>query len=1251
MIEFVNAIFAKIRKSPAPFETKSIDSITLGKVTPAAKRTNPFRKTSHCMKFLPVLLILLLSARICPAPDEDVLTTTLLQSKSPAGEGPLFQKIGPEESGVEMRYEFDPDHPLKRLYAYGWATGNVAIGDIDGDGRADLFFPGTVGPHRLFLQRDNFRFEDVSSIAQIGGEDAWGSCAVLVDIENDGDLDIYVVNYDSPNQLLMNISRGGVVRFTDMAKDYRIDLKTGALSASFVDFDNDGYLDLYLQTYHLEPEKGRPEEVETKVEGDLVAVEEKWKNSYLGYLDSEGRPRWVEAPLADRFFRNNGKGQFFPEPKSNLGQRRSYSAAHTWWDFDHNLRPDLYLSNDSHMPDLMLRNRDGKEVLGTSSLVLPYIPWMSRGGIAADWNNDLLIDFFATGSAPLTHLDRLAYGEPFRQDVYRVSNTGGAMQVPRNALLENTGAHRFRELAQMAGVANTGAAWASLAGDYDGDGLMDLFLTTGSARDWTSLSSGELIGESLRGKTRWDILAGQPERREQDLAFRNLGDWQFEDASKPWGLDFRGMSYSAGQGDLDGDGDLDLVVCPLGEDVILYRNQSQANRIVVDLRGEQTNRFGIGAEVIAGYRGKTVLRQLYPTGGFKLSNEPAFFLGMGEAETIDRLTVRWPVSGALTTLTKLKAGNRYTIREAYSVAPSMGRKVPARPLFIGSNALAGAGHLEPDFDDYSVQPLLPRGVSRTGPALAATDIDQDGYSELAIGGSKSIPTRVIARSPRLAGIATELEKDTIHADAGLLFFDANNNGNPDLFIGSGAVESGSEASQSQDRLYLGASRGFLPAPSGSLPESSTNTGALAACDFDRDGDVDVFAASRFAVGKYPEPGESQLLQNDGSGKFTNVISQKAKGLASTAAISSAIWSDVDNDGWRDLLLATQWGPIQLWRNRSGILENDTEAAGLSELTGLWNGITGGDIDNDGDIDFLVTNEGLNSGKSIPTELFRGDFLKLGSPQLIETVREGGRLLPKAGWLDLAELKPDWLTEYSSSRDFVEKVLPEYFSDSSFETAQHYEAGTLETGLLINDGTGVFTFEPLPRIAQVSTSYGCILTDVNADGFCDAWIVQNRASPTIRQPDPENAGVSQLFMNTGKAENRFLPISPEASGLIAYGAARAVIGTDLNNDDRVDLVASIRNNEPAVFLNQSAASMTSPLKVRLDGSDKHPAGARVTVSIEGFPIQTAEYYAGGGYLSQSPPELFFATPKDFVGTAQILIQWADGTSTNRKNYFE
>lgn len=1163
----------------------------------------------------------------------------------------LFERIPSDKSGINVAYDFNESHPLRRLYPYGWATGNVAIGDLNGDGRADLFFPGTTSGHRLFIQGDDFTFNDVTALAQVSGSAAWSSSAILGDIDNDKDLDIFVINYESANELFINISSGGVVRFVEAAADYELNIITGAQHASFVDFDSDGNLDLYLQTYHIEPEGGRPDEIETRVNGKSVAVDPQWQRSYLGYLDKDGEPQWVEAPLPDRLYRNNGTGKFVHDTSLNLGLGGSYTTSHIWWDLDHNLAPDLYLSNDSHGPDLLFLNRSGKPFLDISLLSLPNTPWFSRGAAAADFNGDLLIDLFASESAPITHLDRLAYGEPFRPDVFRMSQSGGPTQVTRNTLFANTGSSRFAEIGRMAGLANTGATWSVKSADYDGDGWTDVFLTTGDARDWTSVASNNLSGESLQGKTRWDILENSPSRREADKAFRNLGNWQFEESAKAWGLDHVGMSYSASQGDLDGDGDLDLIVCPLGEEVLVYRNHSQAPRIVIDARGEQTNTHGIGCELLAEIGDRKFVRQMFPNSGFKGSDEAAFFLPTLRDQSVDKITIRWPVSGAMETLTDLEPGFRYSLREAYSVTAAVEREGRESPMFVGSRVLDNLSRPEQPFNDYQSEAFLPPGWSRTGPGIAAAHLNQDDFAEIIFGGSTGNGPRMAVRTPDLSKGVNTLAAERQYEDTGMVFFDADNDGTSDLFVASGGIEAGNNSALLQDRLYLNKKDEGFVIDEAAIPSLQENSSTVTAADFDRDGDVDLFVGAGFEPGKYPSAGTSRLLVNDGNGKFTDQTESKANGLQDVGFVTGAIWTDVDNDGWLDLMITCHWGGIKQWKNREGTLFDRTSAAELDSLTGLWNGITGRDINNDGDIDYLVTNEGLNSGKSSPANLYRGDFLGIGRNIILETVSENGSELPLLGWLDLAEAAPAMLDTIKSPQAFTSNFLPEHFNQAAFDKAEKWSVSHLETGLLLNDGEGNFTFTPLPGLVQDSQGYGSILTDVNFDGICDAYVVQNRGSATVRRPDPMETGVSQFFLGTGNSETPFQPIVTGESGLLAIGPARGVIATDLNKDNKPDFIVSLNDNDPAVFINAIESEEFEPLKVPLNTVGKNPAGARVTVEIADFPTQTAEYYAGDGYLSQSPPELFFGSPAEAKGKATVNIRWADGTTTRRRIYFD
>lgn len=1201
------------------------------------------------MRLLSILFCFLIPAifqSATAAPDSQLLEMQRLKPKSQWSGKTLFQPIPGNSIGVDIEYPLDPKHRMKRLYAHGWATGNCAIGDINGDGRMDLFFPGTTTEHKLYIQNNDFTFTDKTEEAQVGGDPGiWGSAAVMGDIDRDGDLDVFVTNFGSPNQLFINISRGNRIRFTEMAAEYGVNLSGGCLGASFVDFNGDGWLDLFVQTYHYEPEKGRPEKVEVEKVGNIARVKDPLlERSYLAYFDEGKKTKWVEAGLSDVLFINNRKGKLVvPDTGVSLG--RSYGTSHVWWDLDNDLRADLYTGNDSHGPDLFYRQigRNRLAEVGRSSI--PCSPWFARGATTADFNNDLQIDFFGTSYGPLTREDRLNYGEPFPRDILRDLTSGGTRQVARNVMLSNTGTSRFEEVAQMAGLAYTGAAWSVKSGDYDCDGRTDLFIATGEARDWTSLPGDELVGEKLKGKTRWDILEKQPENRQKDLAFQNRGNWEFAEVGRDWGLDHLGMSYCVSQGDLDGDGDLDLVVNRLNEGVTIYRNHSQEPRTVFDFKGVESNTAGIGVEMLAIVGNQGQLRQLYPTGGFKSSDTEAIHLGLGKESLVKRVTFRWPGSQTVETFENLKPGFLYTVKEGRTFRAPV-TKVTRPPLFRGIGSMKGVGYTEADFSASSVQLMLPEVIANQGPGLAASDLDGDGLTELYLSGSRGVKGQFISPSPALLQKEQPFGIANMTEETQPLFFDADSDGDLDLFLGDGGIEYGNADYILWDRLCLNLGQGqYALAPKGYLPPIKEFTSAVAAADYDRDGDLDLFVGSRMKKAGYPLSGQNLILENQGRAKFIDSTDTVAKGLANSGMVTGAIWTDANRDGWIDLLITHDWGTPQLWLNQKGKLTNATEAAGLANLRGRWNGVTGRDLDNDGDIDYLLSNLGTNSGADA-THVYNKVFEVSEAPTVVFAAKEGNKILPTDNWSEWAGI-PSIKKQVPTPETFSAKA-EELFGFGAPPLATVNE---LRTGLLINNGSGKFKFKPLPGGAQIAPAYGIVMTDFNFDGKCDAFVLQNETSPSMRNPDPANNGVSRLYLGTGNPRNPLLPMGPDESGLVLFGNGRAAVVTDLNADSRADLICTMNNADPAPFMNHEPKGRYQPLKVQLDFTGKPVAGAFITVRIPNFPTQSAEYYAGGGYMSQSSSDLFFGAPGKPTGPAVITIRWSDGSTTERKYFFD
>lgn len=1211
------------------------------------KRSSPFRKS------LPLILAACLF-NLVPAPDlfaagdEDVMTKEPLAAKSSNGTPVLFEKLEADRTGISMEYPIDSEHPLRRLQAYGWATGGVAIGDVNNDGKADLFFAGTSVPNRLYIQVEDFQFLDVTARAGVAAPESWCAGAAFADIDNDEDLDLYVTTYRGPNLLYVNESGRSGIKFTEKGKSNGLALSDGFLNAAFCDYDRDGDLDVYLQAYHLEPEQGRPEqELPITIREGIPLLPPGWVDHYVVQPLGDGKFTWREAGRPDYLMQNDGFGNFTDvSGDAGIALGRAYGVSATWWDADHNGWPDLYVANDGHDPDLFYRNTGGK----FSQLARPVFsrtPWFTRGTVAADFNNDLKIDLFSADSGPASHAEMLGSGFPSPIDATLMLQSGGNLQVRHNALMLNAGAARFVDVSRMAGIDRTGASWSAQAADFDNDGRVDLFLANGATRDWLQAAPGSLESRNLVGKTRWDLLADFPERKESDAVFRNLGELRFEDAAEAWGLAGETMSYASGCGDLDGDGDLDLVVCRAGEPVGIYRNHSSGNRIVLRLLGRKTNTWGIGAEALIDVGGKTQMRQLLPGGGFLSAKQPEIFFGIGRAAKVDKLTIHWP-TGAVETLTDLEANHRYAIIEAMSNVTPVDRGGRVTPMFAREKILPDTGYVEAASNPKTVQKMAPRWLSRLGPAQAWSDLDGDGRAEVFLGGSRDRRGQIVTRSPALAGVMQPFTLDAPSEDAGAVFFDADNDDDLDLYVASGGIESPAGDPLYRDRLYINRNGKLTRKVGNHLPNLADSGGTVAAADFDRDGDVDLFVAGRVAVGDYPKPPKNRLLINDGGGNFSEAPAATAPGLADSGMTGGALWSDIDNDGWLDLLTAHDWGPIRVWKNTEGKLADATAKAGTGNLLGRWQGLTGGDIDNDGDIDYLASNQGLNS--DLPDKLVFGELGDQPGNLLLEIVREDNRELPLRDFGVWKSVVPELGGRFKNGREFAAAGIPNLFNPEKLAKAFAVSINTRETGLLINDGTGKLSFRPLPRIAQIAPAFGAVMTDANYDGLTDVYLVHNLDTARTSS-EPKGDGLSQLLLGTGDPARPLEPVSPDQSGLIVGGEARSVAVVDSNDDDRADFSVGVNGGDPAVFLNRFISGQVQPLTISLSRKGKHAAGARVTVKCDGMPEQTAEYYAGGGHFSQSPSILFFGAPAKPQGPALATIRWSDGETTRRKIYFD
>lgn len=1184
------------------------------------------------------------------------------------------------ESGVDFHTPLYIEHPQNYLYHSGFAAGSICIGDLNGDDYPDLFFTNGPDANALYLhtKSDGIHFQKIEHIKDLDGDGAWSAGSAFVDIDNDGDLDIYICNYDRPNQLFINeTTSSSQPHFVECAAAFGLDQKDASLMPAFADYDLDGDLDLYILNNQYYRPKGRP----TKPPFHIVKGKPKVLPSYSKYYhlqqSSQGKFGMESYGRADRFYRNNGKndaGQItFTERSHEAGIIHiGHGLSVTWWDYNDDRYPDLYIGNDFTEPDrLYHNNRDGsfKEVIKN---ILPYCSWSSMGAASADFNRDTLPDLFSADMAATTHFAQKVNMGDMSKHRWLMEN-GEPRQIMRNMFYINTGARRFMETAWMSNLAQSDWTWAVKAADFDDDAYVDLFLSNGMVRNFSDADI-PFHTEMLIGQTLWDIYKNTPPMPQKNLAFRNLGNLHFEHANS-WGLDQNTMSYGAAYGDLDLDGDLDLVVINLDASVAIYRNElSSHNRVLFKLKGTISNRHGIGTKMHIETASGIQSHYFNPTGSFLSSNSPEIHFGLGTETSIQKAKVFWP-SGIVQTYKNLRAGFRYIITESYdktydeshdesyvelydeshdesydSTAHSFIKDASASRVFFDEVALQiglDFRHRERIFDDFKRQPLLPGKLSQLGPGIAWGDANHDGREELFVGGAAGQSGALYSQNEEgiFKKIAGPWQNDSDHEDMGLLWFDADCDGDLDLFVGSGGVEGEPKDAVFGDRLYLNLGKlHFKKAPS--LPHGNHSTSTIVGGDFDGDGDIDLFIGSRSIPGHFPISPQSHLLRNDsqkGHLHFVDVTKELAPDLSKIGLVSAALWSDANADGALDLFIATEWGPIFFFENQQTQFINKTSLLGLNRRTGWWNSIDGRDVDGDGDVDYLALNVGLNTkyGKATftkPMLLFYGDMDGSGRAHCIEAKPNQSHLFPIRGRSCSASAMPILRKRFPSFRAFASADLDGIYTPLRLQSAQRFEATCFESGILKNEsknGTTAFRWEALPRLAQSLIGYGVATKDADGDGNADIFIVGN--NDTREAETGLWRGAPGIFMRGKKGE--FEVQLAGFNGLLAPNDTKGLTVFDLDHNGTPDYLAAENNGRLLAFRNPHPSNRF--LKVRLDGPRGNPSGigSRILLNFSNGDQIAAEIYGGSGYLSQSSSAIFFG--RGGRQAQSLQIHWTDG----------
>jgi hypothetical protein len=1125
----------------------------------------------------------------------------------------LFTELPAEVTGVRTENRYADPRMRGDLYeefeTSSVGTG-VAIGDYDGDGLPDIYVVSKTEGCRLFRNLGGYKFEDVTEKAGVGATPGvWNQGATFVDINNSGRLDIYVCRTNAPNLLYVNQGDG---TFKEMAHAYGLDVVDSSVMAGFCDYDRDGWLDLYITT---------------------------------NILNITTHPKGQRGIL----FHNNRNGTFtnVTDSAGILGESQSHSA--TWWDFDNDGWPDLYVANDYGFPDRLYHNNRDGTFTDVLDRVLPHVSFSSMGADLGDVNNDGRIGFLVADMAATNHV----------KDQHSIADARGRTEEEpgtepkyhRNALFLNTGTGAFQECAYLAGLAATDWTWSVRLEDLDNDGHLDLFVTNGFPRD----PGADTIIRMERAETpaeRVRIMYESPPQEERHLAFRNLGDLKFENVSAPWGLDKKGVSFGTALGDLSGDGNLDIVYTNYHAGVTILRNDCDTGHVVnVDLRGTVSNRYGVGATVRVESALGVQVRQLVLARGYMSSSEPMLHFGFGRDTLIRRMVVTWP-SGHVQTFENLPVDRRYTVTEpsepiplrADAAQPRRQFEEVARPM-----GLSFASHEEP-VDEFISERLLPIRQNPHGPGLAVGDVFGNGRDDAVLGGTTRDSLRLVsaaASGPFQAADTPAVATGAVVDDGPMLLFDSAGTGREDLLVTKGGNSLPADSQEYQPRLYLNDGRGgFRAAPDDALPQMPVSAGAVAAADFDHSGRLGLFIGGRLTPGRYPLPPRSALLANRG-GKFEDVTDTLAPGLREVGMVSSALWTDVDGDGWPDLLLALDWGGVRYFHNNQGKgFEDWSEKAGFASAgTGWWTSIAAGDFNGDGRIDYVVGNVGLNTAYAAdpahPVLIYYGDFRDGGPKQLVEGYYEGNTLYPRRSRRDLGAAIPSVLKRFPTFDSYARATLGEVVGEERLSRARRFAATELRSGVFLSQPDGTYRFEALPRIAQISPLQGMVAGDFCGDGHLGVFAVQNSYAPTI-SVGHFDGGLGQLLRGDG--QGHFSAVAPLESGLVVPGDAKALSVLDFDQNGWPDFLVSRNNDNTAAFRNGGVAGH-KPLKILLRGAAGNPTavGARVTVEFADGSTEVSEVYAGSGYYSQSSPACFFGYPESNP-PRKIRVRWPQGATT-------
>ena len=1075
----------------------------------------------------------------------------------------LFKLLDPSETGITFVNQLDYTEEVNTYtFRNFYNGGGVGLGDFNNDGLPDIFFSGNLVPNRLYLNEGGFRFRDISETSGTIRKGSWTTGVSIADINGDGWLDIYLCKSGPPggenrhNDLLIN---NGDLTFTERAADFGLDFEGLSVHAAFFDFDKDGDLDCYLLNNSIRS---------------------------VGGYDLRKDQRSIRDPAGGNKLLRNDDGKFVDISQSAgiYSSAIGFGLGVTIGDINKDGWQDIYVSNDFFEKDYLYINKGDGTFDESLEKYIREISLGSMGADMADINNDGLPEIFVTEMLPESD-DRLKTTSQFESwEKYALNEKQGYYrQFSRNVLQLNRGDATFSEIGRLAGVDATDWSWGALIFDMDGDGWKDIFVANGIYKDLIDqdyvnfIANQTLVREMIQSSenvlTR--LIDSIPSNKISNYAFHNNRDLSFTNKSEEWGLADPSHSNGSAYGDLDNDGDQDIVISNVNMPAFVIENQSRQlypenATLSIELHGEGMNRFALGSKVSLIANGYRQYLELAPMRGFMSSVDYRLHFGLGDATVVDTVVVEWP-DGRSTILSGVTPNQLVEVFQKDAKSNTFENLVPKKPaLFEQIPMFSGVDfvHRENDFVDFNRDRLLFAMRSNEGPCLCMGDVNKDGRDDFYIGGAKGQAGRLYVQVKPMAfrSVAVNvLEDDADSEDTDCLFFDANGDGYQDLYVTSGGNEYSSNSPSLRDRLYISSGNGSLEKSEQPLPtaERFESTSAVDAADVDNDGDLDLFVGVRLIPFLYGLPGNGYVLLNDGTGNFENATSTVAPGLTELGLITDGNWVDVNDDGAPDLVVVGEWMPVRLFVNQNGTLVDQTNAFGFENTDGWYHAVATGDFNNDGHTDIVTGNHGLNSrfkaSSTEPVSLYINDFDQNGTVEQILTRFQNGVSYPMVLRQDLVAQLPGLRKKYLHYKDYRGQTINDIFTAEQLEQAIILNARSFETTLWLNTGQGSFERKTLPVEVQFSPVYAILINDFDEDGNADILTGGNlyRAKPETGIYDG-----SYGILLKGDGRGNFTALPSGESGICIKGEIRSLRNLRTGGGR---VVLGARNNDAPVVL--------------------------------------------------------------------------------------